>query len=139
MLRITRRLAACILAPQAPALGTSVVAMGYGLLPTGCYFPHLPAQRFSRVTLSSGARCSVLQCPGIISNVICIESAPAEGAGGVVIPAMYMSSAQVHFQILSRITTLNRLTNTSRCCPDTAAARLFLTARNQDSNAWLGC
>ena len=84
----------------------------------------LSLYRCIRLTFCStaGARCSILQCPGIVSNVVCVDG-PLADSPGVLVPAMLMSSAQVRLLILRH--SLNEIHEAeSRFYRDTAAVRL---------------
>jgi len=124
VLRISRRLPSCTLSPLTPPLGSSVVAMGYGLLPAGycCACDFSVAYICLTFCSTAGARCSILQCPGIVSNVVCVDG-PLADSPGVLVPAMLMSSAQVRLLIMRH--SLNEIHEAeSRSYRDTAAVRL---------------
>lgn len=124
VLRISRRLPSCTLSPLTPPLGSSVVAMGYGLLPAGycCACDFSLAYSYLTFCSTAGARCSILQCPGIVSNVVCVDGSLADSPG-ILVPAMLMSSAQVRLLILRH--SLNEIHEAeSRFYRDTAAVRL---------------
>ena len=98
--------------------------MGYGLLPAGycCACDFSLAYSYLTFCSTAGARCSILQCPGIVSNVVCVDGSLADSPG-VLVPAMLMSSAQVRLLILRH--SLNQIHEAeSRFYRDTAAVRL---------------